>query len=704
MSVRRPLPNNLEQRVARASEVRGRTVLELASSLAGACLFVLCVPANAQNIASQLKFAQGRILVAPSAGSSDASFQGAIAAHGGRSKGRIGNLNVHTIDVPPGAEERVAEALARNPHVKFAEVDRVISPAAIYNDPNYANEWHLAKIGAPTAWDSSTGSGVIIAILDTGVDGSHPDLAAQMVPGWNFYDNNSNTADVNGHGTAVAGAAAATSNNGIGVASVAGGAKIMPVRVADANAYTYWSTVAQGINWAADRGARVVNLSYVGSSSSSTIISAAQYLRSKGGVFIVAAGNTSAVDNTAPTPYVTVVSATDESDAKTSFSTWGSFVDIAAPGINILSTKAGGQYWNCWGTSLAAPVVAGAAALVIAKRPDFTADQIDAILASTATDLGAAGKDIYFGSGRVNAAAAVQAASAAATADTTPPNSTIASPTGGTVAGTVSVSVNASDNVGVSRVELRANGSTVLTDNAAPFQFAWDSTRSANGSVALTAVAFDAAGNSATSAPVSVNVSNGSATDTTPPSVAISSPAGGATVTGTVTVAVNASDNVGVTRVDLRVNGITVASGNVAPYNFNWNTTGVTNGSTSLTAAAYDAAGNSRISSSIAVNVSNTSAIAANDTTPPTLTLTNPRNGATVSGKVMVTTSASDNSSISGIRQSLYIDGTLKATAMGGTLSYSWNTSKIARGTHLLKVTATDPAGNATTVQSTVTR
>ena len=116
--------------------------------------------------------------------------------------------------------------------MQFAEVDRLIPAAGVVNDPSFASEWHLTMIGAPTAWSFATGNGIKIAILDTGVDGTHPDLAAQMVPGWNFYDNNSDTSDVNGHGTAVAGAAAASSTTASGVASVAGGAKIMPVRIA----------------------------------------------------------------------------------------------------------------------------------------------------------------------------------------------------------------------------------------------------------------------------------------------------------------------------------------------------------------------------------------------------------------------------------------------------------------------------------------
>ena len=557
-------------------------------------------------------WARGRILVAPATGLSDTQFGTILRGHGAKSQGRLNGLNVHVVELPvsaEGHEETVAAALARNPNVKFAEVDRLIAPSAITdNDTYFSMEWHLPKVFATTAWSYSLGTGVTIAILDSGVDSSHPDLSAQLVPGWNFYDNNSNTSDVTGHGTAVAGTAAAASDNGIGVSSIAGGARIMPVRIADPTGYAYWSTVAQGITWAADHGARVASLSYQGASASSTIISAAQYLRSKGGVLIVAAGNTGAIDNTASTPYITVVSATDQNDAFCSFSTYGSFVDISAPGTGIISTMKGGGYGTFSGTSFSTPIVAASAALVIAKRPDFAPSQIDSTLLSTATDLGAAGRDIYFGYGRVNAAAAVQQAATASTADTTAPSVAITSPTGGTVSGTVAISVNATDNVGVTKVALRINGSVVASDTSSPYQYAWNSATVANGTVTVTAVAYDAAGNSTVSAPVSLNVSNA------------------------------------------------------------------------------------------------TLSVVASDTTPPGVILTSPANGSVVSGMVSVKTSASDNSGAAGITQALYIDGALKATAIGTPLSYNWNTRKATKGTHTLQVRAHDAAGNSTSVGISVTK
>jgi hypothetical protein len=632
-----------------------------------------------------------------------------VRAQGAQSLGTLAPLDVDVVSVPPGKEKDFVARFKANQHVEFAEVDQMMEAAATVNDPSVGSQWHLAKINAPAAWDYTMGSGVRIAVLDTGVDGTHPDLVNQMVAGWNFYDNNSDTSDVNGHGTAVAGAAAAMANNGIGVAGVAGAARIMPLRIADANAYTMWSTAAQAINYAADHSARVVNMSYVGAAGSLTIQNAANYLRSKGGVLFVAAGNTGALDLTAPTSTMSVVSATLDIDQIASFSTFGSFVTLSAPGYNILTTARGGGYQYWWGTSLATPVAAGTAALVIAKRPDFTSAQVDATLKASAVDLGLPGTDIYFGAGRINAGAALALAAGAApppTADTTPPTVSIASPsTGVTVSGTVSVTVNASDNVGVSRVELRVGGTTVATDTAAPFTFSWNSTAVANGTVMLTAVAYDAAGNSAVSSGVPVLVSNAPPADTTAPSVSITSPSSGATIAGQVSVAVSASDNVGVTRVDFRVNGITQATSNAPPYQFPWSSTSLPNGAATLSAVAFDAAGNYATSAAVNVTISNAlSPPASGDTSAPVVTITNPVNGAYVSGPTTIRASATDNFGAAGVTLTLYIDGVLKATATGGSLAFSWNPKKVAPGAHTIAVTARDAAGNATTQQVQVTR
>jgi subtilisin family serine protease len=672
----------------------------LVAALATAVVFAGAGPAWGQASAAaayEPKIAKGQILVGKKKGSARADFDAAVNSQGAHSIATISNIDVDIVSVPAGKERDVVTRLKGNKHVEFAELDQLMPAAATVNDPSYASEWHLAKIGAPQAWDYTTGGGVIIAILDTGVDGTHPDLAPQMVAGWNFYDNNSNTADIQGHGTAVAGTAAAAANNAIGVAGVAGGAKIMPLRISDPSAWAAWSTTAQAINYAADHGARVVNLSYVGTSVSSTILTAASYLRSKGGVMFVAAGNNGVLDNTAPTTVLQVVSATQESDQLASWSTYGPFVSISAPGNNILTTSRGGIYQYWWGTSLATPVVAGTAALIIAKRPDFTPAQIDATLKSTATDLGSSGTDNYFGAGRVNAAAALALAaggSAPLPTDTTAPTVAITSPTSGTMTGTVTVSTTAGDNVGVTKVELRANGTLVATDTAAPYTFSWNTTTSANGGVNLTAVAYDAAGNKTTSGAVYVTVSNTTGGDTTPPAIVITAPTAGSTVTGQVTVSANASDNVGVTRVDFKINATVVATTNTAPYRYTWTTTQFPNGGAMLTAVAYDAAGNSSTSVAVGVTVSNAPSSSGGDVSPPQVVITSPLSG-NVTGVVPVAVSATDNVGVT--RVDLKVNGSIIGSLTSAPYQFSWNTAGYPDGVATLVAVAYDAAGNVGT-------
>ena len=235
-------------------------------------------------------WAEGRILVLPHAGLPEKELAKIVGEHGGKAR-KIGQSDLYIVDLPGhGSEKAVAARLAHHPHLKFAELDYLVEPDFMPNDPQYGSAWHLPKIGASSAWDSSQGSGVTIAILDSGVDGRHPDLSSRMVAGWNFYDNNSITSDVFGHGTKVAGTASAITNNAVGVSGVAGQSKIMPVRVSGTNGSAYISTIAKGLTWAADNRARVANVSFNGVAGSASIQNASQYMKNKGGLVVVAAG------------------------------------------------------------------------------------------------------------------------------------------------------------------------------------------------------------------------------------------------------------------------------------------------------------------------------------------------------------------------------------------------------------------------------
>lgn len=542
-------------------------------------------------------WAKSRILVAPNAGLPDAEFGKILKSHGGKSLGRIAGLDVHVVQVPLNAnEDAIARAIAKNPHIKFAEVDGIVTPTAITNDPSLSSEWHIAKIGAESAWDSSTGAGIVVAVIDTGVQSSHPDLSAHLVPGWNAYNNNTNTEDVYGHGTAVAGAVGAVGNNAIGDAGVAFNAKIMPIRITDSSANTTFSIMASGLTWAADHGADVANISFGNVYKSSTMITAAQYLRNKGGEVVVAANNNAVNEGTANTDSMITVSATDQNDNLASFSSYGPMVDVAAPGVTIYTTLWNSGYGWGSGTSFAAPVTSGVVALIMAANPALAPSQVETALFTTAKDLGAAGDDIYFGWGRVNAAAAVLAAKGMTAGDTTPPSVSILSPTSGTLSGIVPVSVGATDNIGVTKVELYAGGVLVAADTTSPYSFSWDTTKVSNATYSLVAKAYDLAGNVATSPSVSVAVSNVLAlaptADTTAPVAKVSNPLNGSKVSGNVSVNVSATDNVGVANLALYIDNVLKSSGNVSSFSYSWNTRKIAVGTHTIKAVAKDAAGN----------------------------------------------------------------------------------------------------------------
>lgn len=557
-------------------------------------------------------WAKGRVIVMPMAGLADEELDKIVKVHGGSAR-KITSNGLYVVDLPGNASEKAVSAqLARNPHLRFAELDHAVQATGVANDPYFGSAWHLPRINANTAWDKTQGTGVTVAILDSGVDGTHPDLSARMVAGWNFYDNNSITTDVHGHGTGVAGAASASTNNSQGVSSVAGNASIMPVRIADSTGAGYISMIAQGVTWAADKGAKVINISYDRLWTFSSVVSAAQYAKGKGSLVVIAASNNAMDEGASAQPYMIPVSAVDQNDVITTFSSWGNHVAVAAPGLNIWSTTRGGGYGAWWGTSVASPVTAGVVALMMSANPKLLNTQIESLLYSTSADLGAAGRDKYYGYGRIDANAAVAAAIAtsAPTVDTQAPTASLSNPLGSsTVSGLTSVSVTAADNVGVSKVELRVNG-TLLATATAPsatgsFGFSWDSTKVPNGMANLEARAYDAAGNLASSPVVAVNVANAVVVDATPPTVAFGSLVNGSTVpSGSVSVAVNGADNSGLAglNLELLINGTRVATTTGSgSLKYSWNTRKLAVGTSyTLTANARDAAGN-RTTSTISV-------------------------------------------------------------------------------------------------------
>ncbi len=410
---------------------------------------------------------------------------------------------IYVLDVRARRDlDAVAHAYAADPAVEYCEPDILVQTAFTPNDPYFASSnswgqgyddlWGTKKIQAPAAWDTTHGAGVTVAVVDTGADYTHPDIAGNIwtnageipnngidddgngyvddVHGWNFVANDSDPMDDNLHGTHVSGTIAAVGNNGIGVVGVAFESRVMPVKALDAFGYGALSALAEAITYAVDNGADVINASWGGQGSSSVISDTIAYAHAHGVVFVAAAGN-SAEDTVgffpADDPNAVTVAATTHLDTLAPFSNFGWKLDVAAPGggdgppplekytpeqsvLSLLSSHVntstfyswvpsvtvGQRYLRLAGTSMAAPHVSATAALVLSLHPSFSVEQVRQVLRSTADDLGDPGPDSTFGYGRINAARAVAAAA--------PLEAHITAPAAGTLSGLTTVAITGS--------------------------------------------------------------------------------------------------------------------------------------------------------------------------------------------------------------------------------------------------------------------
>jgi subtilisin len=310
-------------------------------------------------------------------------------------------------------------ALANNPRIQVVEPDGI----ATINDAELDNTWGVKRIGAGDAHDATppnTGAGIKVAVIDTGINYTHSDLAANYKGGYDFVNGDNDPMDDNGHGTHVSGTIAAT-NNDVGVVGVAPNAHLYGVKVLNASGSGSYSNIIAGVQWATGNGMQVTNNSYSGTGSSATLELAFANAAAAGVVTVAAASNSGNCAGTGdsvgyPAKYATViaVAAIDSTDARACFSSTGPAVEIAAPGVQINSTILNGGYGSNWsGTSMASPHVVGAAALVIyhgvtdSNGNGRMNDEVRNILAMSASDLGAAGRDPLFGFGRVNIPAAL---------------------------------------------------------------------------------------------------------------------------------------------------------------------------------------------------------------------------------------------------------------------------------------------------------
>jgi subtilisin family serine protease len=364
----------------------------------------------------------------------------------------------YSVSVPVGTSMQQALAFWQShPNVAIVTPDFELTTQSIPNDPSFGSLWGLsnngsqggllnADINIEPAWALGTATSIVTAVIDTGVDYTHPDLASNIwtntdevagngidddgngfvddVRGWDFVNNDSDPMDDNGHGTHVAGTIGAVGNNGIGVTGVAWTASIMPLKFLDQSGSGSLSDAIKAIQYARVNGAKIINASWGGGGFSSALQSAITQFITSGGLFVAAAGNEATNNDVTPSypaNYQGVISvgASTRTDTRASFSNYGTSVDVFAPGQSILSTLPGNRYGSLSGTSMATPQVAGALALLWGQNPTLSATTISQALINSTDNVLRASNSTH---GRINVGAA--ATSLRASNPTTPPTTT----------------------------------------------------------------------------------------------------------------------------------------------------------------------------------------------------------------------------------------------------------------------------------------
>jgi len=371
-------------------------------------------PIPPKAIALSGEYAPDEILVRFRKSASKAEINQCLFPSGAEPVSVIEEIGVWVIQVPAGRVAEAIAAISTCPQVRYVEPNYVaFATDTIPSDLNFSFQYGLTNIRAPQGWDFSTGSAAVtIAILDTGVDLDHPDLISKIVPGYDFINSDSLADDdhFQSHGTHVAGIAAASSNNGVGVAGVSWGARIMPVKVLGLLGSGPLSGVAAGIIWATNQGAQVINLSLGSNVDSLALQDAVNYAYGRGVVLVAAAGN-----NTGPIlypalyPTVIAVGSVDSVNNRVPNSNTGEALDLVAPGSLIYSTIRNGYGYNS-GTSMAAPYVSGLAAVLYGIAGNGSSALVTSQMKSSARDLGAVGFDYEYGFGLIQMDSALKLA------------------------------------------------------------------------------------------------------------------------------------------------------------------------------------------------------------------------------------------------------------------------------------------------------
>ncbi len=585
-------------------------------SICLACLAPACVPPvelvdptadilfteDADPLMADLEFIEDELLVQPFPGADPVALAALYTDVGATVVEVLTEIDMTVLSVPVEEFDTIATQLAESGLIETVQKNYLHEANETPNDPMFSRQAHLPQVNAEDAWDTTVGAeGVIIAIVDTGVDPDHPDLEDRILDGWNVYDDNDDFDDIAGHGTLVAGVVAASSDNLTGVTGMTWDCPLLAIRATDRTGRSSARDVAAGILWAVAHDASVINVSFAPLWSNRIVKAAAQVAFNRGSLVVISAGNGGGSTTSAGYSEALFVGAVSTTNRIASFSDRGPFVDLVAPGTAIRSTERDGDYGMANGTSFAAPIVSGVAALSWSANPDLRPVSIQSAILTTAVDLGARGEDNVYGVGAVDAAAAVEEAAATPyEEDSTPPTVRIIRPSNrAVIRGRYVARVTATDRWGVADVVLSIDDIPYATDTRYPFSFVIDTGDFSTGSHKLTFVATDLAGNASSAKSVTVTFRH-LYSDTTSSSsgIVFSTPQDGSLVSGDVEVMATVSDSDGLATVEWLVDGVSAlvssAYGTSSGVSFVWRTGDAVSGSHTIAIVVTDARGSGR--------------------------------------------------------------------------------------------------------------